>query len=200
MLSYVVFVCYVFFIKQKTAYEMRISDWSSDVCSSDLFMLARHVDSRRRLRRRFPPTRPQRAGRRVSRAAPGIGRRRRERQGYQPHRPRRGSRRSARTRAPDRRRGGRRSILHPSPDAVAARKRRFRRPDASRQHIRYPRVRSRDARQRRIVAARRAHLPPFGRLEPASYPPGPPPVGGLRSPALSRPWHLLLPTRERLPR
>src|SRR3546814_4812613 len=25
-----------FFIKQKTAYEMRISDWSSDVCSSDL--------------------------------------------------------------------------------------------------------------------------------------------------------------------
>src|SRR3546814_18815893 len=26
----------VFFVKQKTAYEMRISDWSSDVCSSDL--------------------------------------------------------------------------------------------------------------------------------------------------------------------
>src|SRR3546814_5293747 len=25
-----------FFLKQKTAYEMRISDWSSDVCSSDL--------------------------------------------------------------------------------------------------------------------------------------------------------------------
>src|SRR3546814_8410528 len=34
-----VFLCYVFvffFFKQKTAYEMRISDWSSDVCSSDL--------------------------------------------------------------------------------------------------------------------------------------------------------------------
>src|SRR3546814_15679358 len=30
----IVFV--VFFFKQKTAYEMRISDWSSDVCSSDL--------------------------------------------------------------------------------------------------------------------------------------------------------------------
>src|SRR3546814_11349359 len=31
------FVCVVFFFfKQKTAYEMRISDWSSDVCSSDL--------------------------------------------------------------------------------------------------------------------------------------------------------------------
>src|SRR3546814_10069607 len=27
----------VFFFKQKTAYELRISDWSSDVCSSDLF-------------------------------------------------------------------------------------------------------------------------------------------------------------------
>src|SRR3546814_4492468 len=26
------------FFKQKTAYEMRISDWSSDVCSSDLFL------------------------------------------------------------------------------------------------------------------------------------------------------------------
>src|SRR3546814_3959436 len=29
-----------FFFKQKTAYEMRISDWSSDVCSSDLTPLA----------------------------------------------------------------------------------------------------------------------------------------------------------------
>src|SRR3546814_8298098 len=28
--------CFSFFFKQKTAYEMRISDWSSDVCSSDL--------------------------------------------------------------------------------------------------------------------------------------------------------------------
>src|SRR3546814_9542297 len=34
MLACVCFV--VFFFKQKTAYEMRISDWSSDVCSSDL--------------------------------------------------------------------------------------------------------------------------------------------------------------------
>src|SRR3546814_2731447 len=30
------FVVVVLFFKQKTAYEMRISDWSSDVCSSDL--------------------------------------------------------------------------------------------------------------------------------------------------------------------
>src|SRR3546814_3508272 len=28
--------CVLFFFKQETAYEMRISDWSSDVCSSDL--------------------------------------------------------------------------------------------------------------------------------------------------------------------
>src|SRR3546814_7817239 len=32
---YILF-CFFFFFKQKTAYEMRISDWSSDVCSSDL--------------------------------------------------------------------------------------------------------------------------------------------------------------------
>src|SRR3546814_4783519 len=39
-MSYVCFICYsslvFFFFKQKTAYVMRISDWSSDVCSSDL--------------------------------------------------------------------------------------------------------------------------------------------------------------------
>src|SRR3546814_7303300 len=29
-------MCFFFFFKQKTAYELRISDWSSDVCSSDL--------------------------------------------------------------------------------------------------------------------------------------------------------------------
>src|SRR3546814_16715659 len=32
----------MFFFKQKTAYEMRISDWSSDVCSSDLLFGARN--------------------------------------------------------------------------------------------------------------------------------------------------------------
>src|SRR3546814_2395995 len=31
-------VVFFFFFKQKTAYEMRISDWSSDVCSSDLLV------------------------------------------------------------------------------------------------------------------------------------------------------------------
>src|SRR3546814_10685581 len=43
MFSCILFLCWFefwlflfFFFKQKTAYEMRISDWSSDVCSSDL--------------------------------------------------------------------------------------------------------------------------------------------------------------------
>src|SRR3546814_1572232 len=38
MFSYLVglWIFVFFFFKQKTAYEMRISDWSSDVCSSDL--------------------------------------------------------------------------------------------------------------------------------------------------------------------
>src|SRR3546814_5452279 len=51
MLSFVA-VCF-FFFKQKTAYEMRISDWSSDVCSSDLdvtLVRERDVLLRRRLR------------------------------------------------------------------------------------------------------------------------------------------------------
>src|SRR3546814_16097280 len=34
---------HVFFFKQKTAYDMRISDWSSDVCSSDLSMPSLNV-------------------------------------------------------------------------------------------------------------------------------------------------------------
>src|SRR3546814_4898933 len=36
---------YFFFFKQKTAYEMRISDWSSDVCSSDLLLSDRNQAS-----------------------------------------------------------------------------------------------------------------------------------------------------------
>src|SRR3546814_3371427 len=38
MASLRLFFCFVFLFKQKTAYEMRISDWSSDVCSSDLMV------------------------------------------------------------------------------------------------------------------------------------------------------------------
>src|SRR3546814_1584889 len=59
---------YFFFFKQKTAYEMRISDWSSDVCSSDLISIFRdsphcfHVISTlfpRRLPRRLTRRRPR---------------------------------------------------------------------------------------------------------------------------------------------
>src|SRR3546814_3791014 len=55
-------VIFCFFFKQKTAYEMRISDWSSDVCSSDLprrgVAIGGHGDvgreaHQRDLRRRF---------------------------------------------------------------------------------------------------------------------------------------------------
>src|SRR3546814_20995198 len=42
------------FFKQKTAYEMRISDWSSDVCSSDLS----HPIPPAKYRDRVPPIRP----------------------------------------------------------------------------------------------------------------------------------------------
>src|SRR3546814_2607158 len=48
-------ICLFFFFKQKTAYEMRISDWSSDVCSSDLLVAidrsAWHPRNRGRARR-----------------------------------------------------------------------------------------------------------------------------------------------------
>src|SRR3546814_19250810 len=37
--------CGFVFFKQKTAYEMRSSDWSSDVCSSDLFTTTRDWDA-----------------------------------------------------------------------------------------------------------------------------------------------------------
>src|SRR3546814_19210474 len=40
-------LCYMFFFfKQKTAYEVRISDWSSDVCSSDLLRLPHELAGR----------------------------------------------------------------------------------------------------------------------------------------------------------
>src|SRR3546814_6955685 len=43
---FIIDVCFCFFFKQKSEYEMRISDWSSDVCSSDLI--------RARIKRVFP--------------------------------------------------------------------------------------------------------------------------------------------------
>src|SRR3546814_9034558 len=62
--------CFFFFFKQKTAYEMRISDWSSDVCSSDLTPAGAHAavrwprrlgraqSARRRVRKRAGRPRP----------------------------------------------------------------------------------------------------------------------------------------------
>src|SRR3546814_1605055 len=46
----VLLLFHFFFFKQKTAYEMRISDWSSDVCSSDLRTAGSRPGSRRALK------------------------------------------------------------------------------------------------------------------------------------------------------
>src|SRR3546814_2340855 len=48
----VVFILF-FFFKQKTAYEMRISDWSSDVCSSDFWRMQSLVHGQWRSLYRF---------------------------------------------------------------------------------------------------------------------------------------------------
>src|SRR3546814_4372902 len=50
----IVLSVYCFFCKQKTAYEMRISDWSSDVCSSDLAGLAAALEAEIHLYGRVP--------------------------------------------------------------------------------------------------------------------------------------------------
>src|SRR3546814_10379983 len=77
MLSMFVVLGFFFFFKQKTAYEMRISDWSSDVCSSDLQFLRRTIvlvllaahDERRHRQRR------EHLGRRVGEAVEQVPRR-----------------------------------------------------------------------------------------------------------------------------
>src|SRR3546814_5293873 len=58
-----------FFFKQKTAYEMRISDWSSDVCSSDLAVGLRGAPGVEFLRQFGVMSREQRGGEQA-----GIGR------------------------------------------------------------------------------------------------------------------------------
>src|SRR3546814_8558070 len=66
-----------FFFKKKTAYEMRISDWSSDVCSSDLDWLLHH--SAHEAHRLSPTRRRRHRGYRLDRGAvhaAGDGRRR----------------------------------------------------------------------------------------------------------------------------
>src|SRR3546814_2310818 len=76
---------FFFFFKQKTAYEVRISDWSSDVCSSDLS----HHRCRRRYRLRArhhrEARRPRSARQSRSRPADAAGRdRRRLLESFQP--------------------------------------------------------------------------------------------------------------------
>src|SRR3546814_6271878 len=74
----VVMVVFFCFVKQKTAYELRISDWSLDVCSSDLPSGSRRrdcPDGRDRSRRPFPgsgwqPCRPRRRSRSRREPAP----------------------------------------------------------------------------------------------------------------------------------
>src|SRR3546814_5663617 len=61
--------CLLFFFKQKTAYEMRISDWSSDVCSSDLWLLPSPIGGCTRLYRPIPNCHPGQAS--VSERVPG---------------------------------------------------------------------------------------------------------------------------------
>src|SRR3546814_9051720 len=63
-----------FFFKQKTAYEMRISDWSSDVCSSDLGLQHQEGELLDRALRRIGMDRGHRAGMAgVDRAQEGEG-------------------------------------------------------------------------------------------------------------------------------
>src|SRR3546814_2215232 len=66
-----VFVVFVFFFKQKTAYEVRSSDWSSDVCSSDLLAHPRSRGDERSAQVEVPPGDQGRQDRHVERAGPG---------------------------------------------------------------------------------------------------------------------------------
>src|SRR3546814_4312505 len=70
LFRYLLLSCWLFFFKQKTAYEMRISDWSSDVCSSDLKGRNRafHVGGAAPIQAAVPFHRLE------GRAAPGLGR------------------------------------------------------------------------------------------------------------------------------
>src|SRR3546814_4031708 len=70
LVLWLAYLLFFFFFKQKTAYELRISDWSSDVCSSDLaprsaVQGARRPDAPRAVRAAVPRWRGD--GRRVDR-------------------------------------------------------------------------------------------------------------------------------------
>src|SRR3546814_1992742 len=65
----IVVFLFFFFFKQKTAYEVRISDWSSDVCSSDLGNVLAEYMNGALLRRDLPGCRAQQRGLARARAA-----------------------------------------------------------------------------------------------------------------------------------
>src|SRR3546814_6881347 len=88
-----------FFFKQKTAYELRISDWSSDVCSSDLHRLRHHELRRGRLHH------DQHAGHAEGHGPAGAGARRAPGDRGLRHRPP-AARQVAEGSGPDRRPGG----------------------------------------------------------------------------------------------
>src|SRR3546814_18436710 len=76
---------YFFFFKQKTAYEMRISDWSSDVCSSDLLAQRRQSLAQTLTRLHLEAPTPEQAGKFLARVRlPGVAREKGE-QRTRPH-------------------------------------------------------------------------------------------------------------------
>src|SRR3546814_8434390 len=65
--------CYFFFFKQRTADELRISDWSSDVCFSDLTGLLDHAQALLVMQEEAAPARPPLGVALPGRDAPGPG-------------------------------------------------------------------------------------------------------------------------------
>src|SRR3546814_9962729 len=114
--------------KQKTAYDVRISDWSSDVCSSDL--------GQRQFRRRTPPVSVQRRGRRRSGAGPHAARasRRGRISAARPYRRRRRGRTRGAGRIANRNIDGGRLTHGVAVEALERRQRRFEREVRSEEH------------------------------------------------------------------
>src|SRR3546814_8960504 len=79
MLCNCVMMLLIFVFKQKTAYEMRISDWSSDVCSADLAALDLDVHGRGPVVIGIPEAAAIRRGRAADRPARAVNWRRRRR-------------------------------------------------------------------------------------------------------------------------
>src|SRR3546814_3573662 len=106
LLFFLIFVClfylffFFFFFKQKTAYEMRISDWSSDVCSSDLVRQPFVAHCLRRLRRPRRNGAPAAGARGRRRSAPPTSGRAIRRPRRPPTRRGRYRERACRSRAP----------------------------------------------------------------------------------------------------